>query len=399
MEEAAQANPDDPELWYRLGEHYLHFGSAIGLEAPIERAVAAFHRAITLDKTFVPPFVHLVQIAAHAGDATKLRRLGSELLTHDSTSEAAQFIRWRVALALGDSAALRTLRSNFHEMPLGTLRLILSTAQSEGVGLADADSVLAAMLRRAVTSDQRAIALVHAHAYAIDRGRSIEALRVTEQLKQADPVPRWHLRIRVLDALYAGGDTTAARAAIDSLVPFADGPLARDARARSAQYEDITVVTQWRLWRGDRRGLTHALQRLTNNNSPPDSLRRVVANRISCALLRAIAANTGGARDLAAVEALDELVAANVQAPFEWPGLYPGLVAARLFALNGKPNRALAAVRRRVHYFPESTYLAPSLALEARLTAELGDSTTAAALLRSVEALQGAPGGQGQWHE
>ena len=83
--------------------------------------------------------------------------------------------------------------------------------------------------------------------------------------------------------------------------------------------------------------------------------------------LRAIAANTGDARDLATVEALDGLLAANVLAPFEWPGLYPALVAARLFALNGEPNRGLTAVRRRVHYFPESTYLASSLAWRVNL--------------------------------
>ena len=96
-------------------------------------------------------------------------------------------------------------------------------------------------------------------------------------------MPRWHLRIRVLDALYGGGDTAAAAAAIDTIAPFADAPLAGGPRARSAQYEDITVVTQWRLWQGDRRGLARALRRLTAGGSPPDSLRRVVANRLAVA--------------------------------------------------------------------------------------------------------------------
>lgn len=201
-------------------------------------------------------------------------------------------------------------------------------------------------------------------------------------------MPRWHLRIRVLDALYGGGDTAAARAAIDTLRPFADAPLASDARARGAQYEDITVVTQWRLWKGDRSGLTRAMQRLTSSVSPSDSLRRVVANRIAAALLRAISGNTGGARDPAAVDALDTLLAANVQAPFEWPWAYPALVAARLFADNGQPKRALSAVRRRVHYLPEGTYLAPSLALEAQLAEQLGDSVTAAAVRRELDALR-----------
>jgi tetratricopeptide (TPR) repeat protein len=388
VEHAADANPDDPEMWYRLGDHYLHLGPAIGLAAPIERASAAFRRAIALDRTFVPPIIHLIQLAARSGDTSAVRRLATELLQHDSTSESAQFIRWRTAVALGDSAALRTLQSRFDEMPLGTLRLILTTAQGDAVGLGDADRALEAMLRHSATADERANALVHAHAYALDRGRRSDAVRATEALRDAEPVPRWHLRIRVLDALYGGGDTAAARAAIDTLRSFADAPLANDARERSAQYDDITVVTQWRLWAGDRRGLARALQRLTAAGSPRDSLRRVVANRMAAALLRAIAANTDGSRDLETVVALDDLVAANVVAPFEWPWLYPALVAARLFAINDRPQRALTAVRRRATYFPESTYLSASLELEARLAAQLGDSARARAIRRDLDALR-----------
>jgi hypothetical protein len=242
-------------------------------------------------------------------------------------------------------------------------------------------------------------ALVHAHAYALDRGRWADALRATEALGDADPAPRWHLRIRVLDALYAGGDAAAARAAVDTLRPFVDAPLPSDAHARSAQYEDITVVTQWQLWHGDRRGLGRALKRLTASASPPDSLRQVAANRIAAALLRAVAANTGTSRDLASVKALDALLGANVSAPFEWPALYPALVAARLFAINGQPGRALTAARRRLDYFPESTYLTPSLALEARLAAQLGDTAGAAAARRELRALRGPPRADAVAHE
>jgi Tfp pilus assembly protein PilF len=388
-EQAAEANADDPDSWYGLGDRYLHLGAAIGLAAPLDRASAAFRRAIALDETFAPPFIHLVQLAARSGDTSAVRRLATQLLRHDSTSEAAEFIRWRSAVSLGDSAELLRLRTRFDAMHPGALRLILTTAQCDAVGLGDADSALAAMLRHSATAGERANALIYAHAYALDRGRWADALRATEGLRDADPVPRWHLRIRVLDALYAGGDTSAARAAVDTLRSFADAPLSSDLHERSAQYEDDAVVAQWRLWHGDRRGLSRALARLTGGASPPDSLRRVVANRIAAALLRAIAANTGGSRDPASVETLDALLAANVLAPFEWPGLYPALVAARLFASNSQPQRALTAVRRRTNYFPESTYLAASLELEAQLTAQLGDTATAAVIRRQLDALRG----------
>jgi len=389
-ERAAEANPDDPEMWYWLGDRYLHLGSAMGLASPLERAAAAFRRATALDSTFVPPLIHLVQLEARSGDTASVRRTAALVLQHDSTSESAEFVRWRLAVALGDSATLRTLRSRFDKMPMGALRLILGTAECDAVALDDADRAIAAMLRRSTTADERAIAFVHAHAYALDRGRWADALKATEALEDVDWAPRWRLRVRVLDALYAAGDTAAGRAAVDTLRRFADAPLANDMRARSAQYEDITVVTQWQLWHGDRGGLTRALERLSGGASPRDSLRRVVANRIDAALLRALAANTFGARDLASVDALDGLLATNVLAPFEWPGLYPALVAARLYAADGQPVRALSAVRRRVYYFPESTYLAASLALEARLATQVGDAAGAAAVRNELQALWGS---------
>jgi hypothetical protein len=60
-----------------------------------------------------------------------------------------------------------------------------------------------------------------------------------------------------------------------------------------------------------------------------------------------------------------------------------------LFASNGQPSRALTAVRRRIFYFPESIYLAPSLTLEADLAGQLGDTVTAAAVRRDLQALRG----------
>ena len=91
---------------------------------------------------------------------------------------------------------------------------------------------------------------------------------------------------------------------VDTLRRFADAPLPNGVRARSAQYEDIAVVTQWDLWHGDRHWL-RARSPLDPGGSPRDSLRRQVVNRIGVALLHAIAANTGGSRNMASVDSLE----------------------------------------------------------------------------------------------
>ena len=151
-------------MWYWLGDRYLHFGPAMGLAAPDERAAAAFRRAIAVDPTFMPPFIHLVQTAARSGDTTAVRRIATQLLQRDSTSEVARFVQWRMAVALADTATLRRIRSRFDEIPAGALRLILMTAECDAIGLDDADRAIAALLRRSTTPGERAITLVHAHA-------------------------------------------------------------------------------------------------------------------------------------------------------------------------------------------------------------------------------------------
>lgn len=387
-ERAAEADPDNPEVWYQVGDRYLHLGPQAGVASSLERAQAALHRAVSLDPMYAPAVVHLVQVAARVGDTATAHQVGAQLLRHDSTSEAAEIVRWRMAVALGDSTTLLALRARLARLPTGALHAILATAECDAVDLGDADRAIAEMLRRAATPAEREFALLHAHAYALNRGRWNDALRATEALGDVDPAPRWHLRIRVLDALYAGGDSAAARAAADSLRRFADGPLARDAHARDTQYEDIAVVAQWELWHGDRRTLARALDHLSAGKAPGDTPRRVVANRVAAALLHAVAANMNGARDLAAVEALDTLLVTESAATYDWPRLYPNLAAAHLFVLNGRPDRALVAARRRVPFFPEGMYLTPSLAIEATLRAQLGDTAGAVVVRHRVEALQ-----------
>lgn len=66
LEEAARRYPEDPEVWYQLGETRFHIGSAGGYAWRDARA--AFDRAIILDSTFGPAYVHPVEIALNDND-------------------------------------------------------------------------------------------------------------------------------------------------------------------------------------------------------------------------------------------------------------------------------------------------------------------------------------------
>ena len=70
LRDAARNYPDDPEVWYALGEVYIHGGRAVGL-ATWADVSEAFGRAVALDPSFSPYQVHWVESAVIAGDTAK----------------------------------------------------------------------------------------------------------------------------------------------------------------------------------------------------------------------------------------------------------------------------------------------------------------------------------------
>ena len=70
MRDAARNYPDDPEIWYSLGDLYMHFGRGAGL-ATWADINEAFSRAVALDPSFSPYMVHWVEGAVIAGDTAE----------------------------------------------------------------------------------------------------------------------------------------------------------------------------------------------------------------------------------------------------------------------------------------------------------------------------------------
>lgn len=62
LEEAVRRYPDDPELWYSLGDARFHAGMLAGESS--RQALDAFDRAIALDSTFSPAYVHPMQLGS-----------------------------------------------------------------------------------------------------------------------------------------------------------------------------------------------------------------------------------------------------------------------------------------------------------------------------------------------
>ena len=59
---AVERYPNDPEVWYALGEaqHHIGYGPVVGVS--MRRTLASFDRAIALDSSFAPAYIHAVEL-------------------------------------------------------------------------------------------------------------------------------------------------------------------------------------------------------------------------------------------------------------------------------------------------------------------------------------------------
>ena len=98
---ATRKYPDDPEAWFLLGEFYTHYGGNLLLE--MEDARRAFDRAIELDPSFAPYYLHAVEMAIIQRDTARVEELLQALEPLEARRTPALLLSRD--LILGDSVA------------------------------------------------------------------------------------------------------------------------------------------------------------------------------------------------------------------------------------------------------------------------------------------------------
>ena len=386
-ERALHAAPERPELWYHVGDMFFHGGDLYAPESPNGSARTALTRSLDLDSLFAPAMLHLFQLDAHVGDTIETARLGRRYIAANPTGDLAPYVRWRLAHTLGNAMAVSAARAAIDTMPWPSLRAIIMTSQFDGVAPDDAAKALDARMRRAATSLERYEAWLLLHGLALNRGRPAEALAATRGIEELRSATDEHLRLRVLDALYGDGDTTAAKAAAAELERHGHWP-ATDADALTRAYRDLCVLEQWRLRHGVFEHTKRTIEVLAHSAVTRGSTEDT--ENVGCSVVLdtwlAIMSNSVGSH--AKLARLDSLVE-------DGPGMedllsYLPLARARLHMLQGDVHGALHAARRRFYmaYYPH--YLASHLAEEARDAARVGNWDGAARAYHHVLTLRGS---------
>ncbi|MEO8089516.1 MAG: BTAD domain-containing putative transcriptional regulator [Gemmatimonadales bacterium] len=91
LEDAAHRYPEDPEVWYRLGDARFHSDPPFG--GPPGPALEAFDRAIALDSGFAPAYEHTVTLAILLNRPDLARKYAAAYLRLDPTDVNAPSIR------------------------------------------------------------------------------------------------------------------------------------------------------------------------------------------------------------------------------------------------------------------------------------------------------------------
>ena len=120
--------PNDPEMWFALGDAQYHYGWGNEVGVPETQVVKSFDRAIALDSAFTPAYIHAIEMAFRYGTANGRRYL-SAYLAQNPTDVDAEGMRlaWRLTdPALATTAETRKMldTASFDQIQHGAVGLI-----------------------------------------------------------------------------------------------------------------------------------------------------------------------------------------------------------------------------------------------------------------------------------
>jgi tetratricopeptide (TPR) repeat protein len=383
--------PNDAESWYTLGARLFHDGALAGMPGVESRATASLERALSIDPDYGPAGLLLVHLATTRRSSSRPDELVLDTALAGPLSPFAPFLRWRIALARGDTAELRRVRGSLRGLDPSTLRAMAMAGQFDGFGVADGAHAMEILGARTTRRADRVDLLLARHSMAVQQGRPQAARDVTTQLAALRLGSHTHLRLRVLDALYAEGDGAAAAGAARELGMLTSGGLAAGAFTFDTRLADLCVLSQWRLSGGDTTGVEIAIDALrragaTIRHLPPVSAAPAVCAELLDGSLVALMRRSDA---LTRIERLDSLALTSQTAGDAIA--YAPILIARLYERLGEPRRALQAIRKRSYMSSWPRYLATALREEGRLAQLVGDHAGAQEAYERYLAFRTAP--------
>jgi tetratricopeptide (TPR) repeat protein len=373
--------PDDVEAWYGYADVLYHDGYAAGIRDAHERARTGFERALAIDSTFATALNHLIELAAFEGDTASVRRLAAR---YDPAAPAeVANLPWILAVALGDSAALRAAYAGADTSRVSAILLMTRQAQLHAFGLSTVPALLDIAVRRSVTQAEQLDAGYGRADADLNAGRPTAALRRLDDLEQLNPNGNVDFG-RLIIALSGRvprdiGVEAAARLAEQLRAGRHRGPL--------EPINTSCVLTVWTAASGDIPAAQAYARRVAAR--PVGEFEPLMEQMYGLCEVWGAAAIALASRSPDVKQRLtvvDDWLLENYA--FRGPRGEVTVWLARAWEDVDEPARALATLRRA---YDSVEHLVPRLLLEARLALRLGDRDSAVRAYRHFLALFADP--------
>jgi hypothetical protein len=95
--EGVRRYPNDPEMWFALGDAQYHYGYGPQVGVSEMQVVRSFDKAIALDSSFSPAYIHAIEMAFRYGTANGRRYLAAYLAQNPTDVDAEGMrLAWRL---------------------------------------------------------------------------------------------------------------------------------------------------------------------------------------------------------------------------------------------------------------------------------------------------------------
>src|SRR5262249_13732291 len=128
LEQLVARFPDQADAWFELADEQFHEGSLVDSDSATAVAERNFSRAVALDSGAVA-LDHLLFIAIKRSDLARMGVLLAIREARDTLGPDLPFLRWRVALARGDSSVVRQIRARIPSLAYLSLSLMTDLPQ------------------------------------------------------------------------------------------------------------------------------------------------------------------------------------------------------------------------------------------------------------------------------
>lgn len=120
IQEGVRLYPDDPDLWFELGEYIYHVGLGAGVGS-VDQAMEAFLRSVELDPGFGPYQVHPLELTIAAGDRAGAEEMLQRYRT--STDDIRNVTEFSIALPLilGSEQEMADAIASSREVDVGVI--------------------------------------------------------------------------------------------------------------------------------------------------------------------------------------------------------------------------------------------------------------------------------------